>query len=141
MVRFPTQKQRDNVFNALSNFVTLSIGPLSKWAGAKMSSEEQERYIRNHFSTLGKIRKIRIVFPKKLQNGGKPIPSALLEVEPAMAGKVLGADAVKGVMRYQHKNFLDNLPVELKAAPNSVTDSQLKKVVPFGKEFCVAEKK
>ena len=34
-----------------------------------------------------------------------------MQVEPAMAGKVLGADAVKGVMRYQHKNFLDNLPV------------------------------
>ena len=38
-----------------------------------------------------------------------------LQVEPAMAGKIMGADAVKGVMRYQHKNFLDNLPVPSEA--------------------------
>jgi len=139
-IKFPSQKKRDEVFDSMSNYVTMSVGPLSKWASSDLSTEDKQDYVRKHFSTFGKIGKVKITYPKKQQTNGKPIPSALLEVDPAAAGKIMGLNGAKGRV-YSHQDFLGNLPVRLEPVQYDPGKKLARKVVPYDGGPIMAERK
>jgi hypothetical protein len=139
-IKFPSQKKRDEVFDSMSNYVTMSVGPLSKWASSDLSTEDKQDYVRKHFSTFGKIGKVKITYPKKQQTNGKPIPSALIEVDPAAAGKIMGTNGAQGRV-YSHQDFLGNLPVRVEPVHYDPGKKLARKVVPYDGGPIMAERK